>query len=184
MKKQGILLYGPPASGKDTVTAALAELRSVYVPFTRLKVGTGKTQGYRMGTPEEVAGLEERGDVLYSNARYGNIYVVDRPGLQSAMDGDRIPILHLGQVAGLTAIVDRYPAAWARVLLWCSRETTAARSKERGDGDTEARLAAWDATERDLGEDNEVPWDLRVDTEANSPADTARLIDGLVDSLG
>lgn len=177
---QGILLYGPPASGKDTVTAALTDLNALYTAFTRLKVGTGKTQGYRMGTPEELADLEERGDVLYSNARYGNVYVVDRPGLALTMEGGRFPILHLGQVAGVEAVANGYPAAWSRVLLWCSREAAAARSRERGDGDTDARLAAWDATERDLVENSQVKWDLQVDTEASSPAATALQIDGLI----
>ncbi|MFG3000967.1 guanylate kinase [Streptomyces sp. NPDC048340] len=181
---QGILLYGPPAAGKDTVTAALAGLHARYVPFTRLKVGAGKTQGYRMGRPQELADLEERGDVLYSNARYGNVYVVDRPGLALAMEGSRIPILHLGQVAGIEAVADGYPAAWSRVLLWCSREATAARSKGRGDGDTDARLAAWDATENDLAENCQVTWDLRIDTEASSAAATALQIDRLIRTPG
>ncbi|MCX5555404.1 guanylate kinase [Streptomyces sp. NBC_00038] len=181
---QGVLLYGPPASGKDTVTAALSDLNALYTAFTRLKVGTGKTQGYRMGTPQELADLEGRGDVLYSNARYGNVYVVDRPGLALAMEDGRIPILHLGQVTGIEAVANGYPAAWSRVLLWCSREVTAARSKERGDCDSDARLAAWDATERDLTENSHATWDLRVDTEANSPAATALQIDRLIRTPG
>ncbi|KPC90472.1 hypothetical protein [Streptomyces albidoflavus] len=55
--RQGILLYGPPAAGKDTTTAALTELDEQYASFTRLKIGTGKTKGYRMGTPEQLTVL-------------------------------------------------------------------------------------------------------------------------------
>jgi guanylate kinase len=146
-----VLLYGPPAAGKDTVTAALAELDARYVPFARLKIGGGKATGYRMGTPEQLADLEARGDVLYRNERYGNTYVVDRPSLEQATAGGRIPVVHLGQVAGVEAVSSRFPANWARVLLWCSRESTAERSRQRGDADTKDRLSAWDATQTDLG---------------------------------
>jgi guanylate kinase len=82
--KQGVILYGPPASGKDTVTSALTELNSKYAQFARLKVGTGKSAGYRMGTVEQLDELEAAGDVVYANARYGNTYVIDRPGVDAA----------------------------------------------------------------------------------------------------
>ncbi|WP_371665446.1 guanylate kinase [Streptomyces sp. NBC_01241] len=177
---QGILLYGPPAAGKDTVTAALAELDSRYVLFSRIKIGSGKSEGYRMGTPGQLAELERRGDLIYRNDRYGNTYVVDRPGLGLAMEGGCIPILHLGQVAGVEAVTAKYPAAWSTVLVWCSRGVTAVRSTSRGDRDTEARLAAWDATEQDLATNDHSAWDLRVDTEVSSPGDAAVLIDQLV----
>lgn len=177
---QGILLYGPPAAGKDTITAALTELDARYVPFTRLKIGTGKTQGYRMGTPEQLAALEARGDVVYRNDRYGNIYVVDRPGLDQAMEGGRIPVVHLGQMVGMEQVTALYPAHWVSVLLWCSKETTARRSPQRGDTDTAARLAAWDATQADLAAHPRAHWELRVDTEATAPREAAEMIDAIV----
>ena len=177
---QGILLYGPPASGKDTVTAALCGLNDAYSAFKRLKIGSGRTRGYRMGTSEQLAELEERGDVIYRNDRYGNVYLVDRPGLVQAMQGGRIPILHLGQIAGLEAVVEKLPTAWTSVLLWCSRESTAIRSKERGDGDTEARLAAWDATAQDIEASSDFAWNLQLDTDALSPAEAAQEIDLLI----
>lgn len=174
---QGILLYGPPASGKDTITAALRELNRIYGAFERLKIGSGRTRGYRMGTADRLAELEAHGDVIYRNDRYGNIYLVDRPGLVQAMRDGHIPILHLGQITGLEAVMDRLPATWISVLLWCSRETTAIRSQGRGDSDTEARLAAWDATAQDIKAGFDFAWDLRLDTDAMSPAEAAREID-------
>jgi guanylate kinase len=178
--RQGILLYGPPAAGKDTITAALAELDTRYVPFTRLKIGNGKTDGYRMGTPEQLAALEARGDVIYRNDRYGNIYVVDRPGLDQAMEGDRTTVVHLGQMAGMEQVTALFPAHWVRVLLWCSKETTAQRSPQRGDTDTAARLATWDATQADLAAHPRALWELRVDTDATAPREAAQRIDDIV----
>ncbi|OIJ95396.1 phosphotransferase-like protein [Streptomyces colonosanans] len=175
----GVILYGPPAAGKDTITAALAELSLQYAQFARLKVGTGKSAGYRMGTTEQLRELETSGGVVYANRRYGNTYVIDVPGLDAAFAAG-VPVVHLGQVDGIRALVDGYPADWAVVLLWCPREATAERSAGRGDSDTTARLAAWDATREDLDAHPETVWDLTVDTATASPQEAARLIDQLL----
>ncbi|MFL0395130.1 guanylate kinase [Streptomyces albus] len=177
--RQGVILYGPPAAGKDTVTTALTELRPQCRQFARLKVGSGKTSGYRMGTAEQLRELEAAGDVVYTNARYGNTYVIDRPGIDAAFAAG-VPVVHLGQVDGVQALVDGYRATWSVVLLWCPREATAERSVGRGDSDTAARLAAWDATREDLDAHPDMVWDLTVDTTAASPQDAARLIDQLL----
>ncbi|MFF7199158.1 guanylate kinase [Streptomyces sp. NPDC088197] len=174
--KQGVILYGPPAAGKDTVTRELTKLAARYSQFARLKVGAGKAEGYRMGNPEQLHELETAGDVVYANARYGNTYVIDRPGLDEAFAAG-VPVVHLGQVDGIRALVDGYPAAWVRVLLWCPKDITEQRSRGRGDADTEQRLAAWDATQEDVDAHPEVDWDLRVETVETSPAAAARLID-------
>ncbi|MFD5819381.1 guanylate kinase [Streptomyces sp. NPDC127038] len=181
--KQGLILYGPPASGKDTVTSALTELNARYAPFARLKVGTGKATGYRMGTPEQLHELEAAGDVLYANARYGNTYVIDRPGVDAAFAAG-VPVVHLGQVDGIRALVDDYPADWSVVLLWCPREVTEQRSAGRGDSDTAARLAAWDATREDLNMHPGAAWDLTIDTTKAVPQDAARLINQLLVQRG
>jgi guanylate kinase len=178
-ERQGVVLYGPPASGKDTVTVALTQLSPRYAQFARLKVGAGKSAGYRMGTAEQLRELEATGGVVYANSRYGNMYVIDAPGLDDAFAAG-VPVVHLGQVDGIQALVDGYPADWSVVLLWCPREVTAERSADRGDSDTAARLAAWDETREDLDAHPSMVWDLTVDTTASAPEDAARLIDQLL----
>jgi guanylate kinase len=168
-----VILYGPPAAGKDTVTKALTELDPRYALFQRLKIGSGKTSGYRMGTTEQLATLEAEGGVVYSNSRYGNVYVVDRPGLDEMFGAGLIPVLHLGQIEGVRAVVDAYRAQWTTVLLWCSQEETADRSVGRGDADTEARVKAWQATQDDVDAHPNQVWDLVVQTGASSPSATA-----------
>ncbi|MGW8485412.1 phosphotransferase-like protein [Streptomyces sp. NPDC055886] len=177
--KLGVILYGPPASGKDTVTTALTELDPTYAQFARLKVGSGKAVGYRMGTAQQLHALEAAGDVIYANVRYGNTYAIDRPGVDAAFTAG-VPVVHLGQVDGVRALVDGYTADWSVVLLWCPREVTEQRSAGRGDSDTAARLTAWDATRDDLDAHPSMVWDLAVDTAASEPQEAARLIDQLL----
>ncbi|MEV5620364.1 phosphotransferase-like protein [Streptomyces bacillaris] len=177
--KQGVILYGPPASGKDTVTTALSDLDPTYAQFARLKVGSGKAVGYRMGTAQQLHQLEVAGEVVYANSRYGNTYAIDRPGVDAAFAAG-VPVVHLGQVDGIRALVSGYPADWSAVLLRCPREVTEQRSAGRGDSDTVARLAAWDATREDLDAHPDMAWDLAIDTTEASPQDAARLIDQLL----
>ncbi|MEY9944730.1 guanylate kinase [Kitasatospora sp. GAS1066B] len=174
-RRRGIILYGPPAAGKDTVTRALQELDPRYELFSRMKLGSGKSAGYRMGTLSQLAELEAAGDVIYRNDRYGNVYVVDRLGLDAAF-ASGVPVLHLGQVAGIEAVLADYPADWITVLLWCSREQTAARSAGRGDSDTGDRLSTWDATKADIDAHPDQKWNVSLDTNELSPQEAAGYI--------
>lgn len=174
-----VIFYGPPASGKDTITQALAHLDPRYVAYERMKIDSGNARGYRLAGPDELARLHTSGDVLYQNERYGNTYVVDRPHLSAMLDAGQTPVLHLGQIAGIHSVT-AYPARWITVLLWCSRETTAQRAEARGSTDTDARLTAWDETAEDLKHANESDFHARLDTGTMTPQEAAKTIAALV----
>ncbi|SCL16736.1 guanylate kinase [Micromonospora nigra] len=171
---RGVILYGPPASGKDTVTAGLHRLDNRYQQFQRLKVGSGRTTGYRMTTAPELAALRAAGEVVWENRRYGAVYVVDDHGLRRQLH-DGIPVVHLGQVDAVDAVREAFPdAQWTVVALTCPRDVAAARIAQRQTGDTAERLQAWDQTEA-IG-----AADLTIDTSETCPDRAAKLIDQAV----
>lgn len=172
----GVILYGPPASGKDTITNELTRLHPRYMPFRRVKVGSGNTNGYRLASPEELANLHAAGQLLYQNERYGNFYAVDRPHLTDMLNAGQTPVIHLGQLAGVRALTT-FPARWVTVLLWCARQSTAERAHARGSADIDARLAAWDETLEDLKGSNASDFLMHLDTDAMTPDHAAKMID-------
>ncbi|GGJ42370.1 guanylate kinase [Streptomyces brasiliensis] len=176
MKPSGVILYGPPGSGKDTITAELSNSRTEFALFRRLKAGPGRTTGYRLTTAEHIAELAQAGEVLYRNSRYGAEYAIDRGEVSSLVDSGHIPVLHMGQVAGVRAVA-AYPINWVRALLWCPEDVTRQRCQDRGDKDLEARLKVWHETRQDLLDHAAEPWSLIIRTDLVSVAQAAEAID-------
>ncbi|PPJ39968.1 kinase [Nocardia nova] len=170
----GVILYGPPAAGKDTVTTALTDEDGRFRLFERLKSGQGRTAGYRMTSEEHLESLARAGEIVWENSRYGARYVIDRPGLQELVASGRIPVVHAGQPEVIPAVRAAVPGTWIVVQLSTSREVARQRILERATGDTAARLAAWDATPRLLSSN------LDIDTGRTSPEQAARLIRSLI----
>jgi guanylate kinase len=170
----GVILYGPPASGKDTITTALTAISPRYRHFHRLKVGGTSTATYRMTTREVLDRLRANGGLVWENSRYGAIYAIDRAKLQRAL-GSHITIVHLGQIAAIRKLRSAVPSArWIVAYLWCPRDLAHQRLVGRGATDIGERLQAWDETE--CLEDA----DVVLDTAALSPADAATAIHDLV----
>ncbi|MEU4455433.1 hypothetical protein AB0F44_29170 [Nocardioides sp. NPDC023903] len=171
MTQSGVILYGPPAAGKDSTDRALRERSDDYIHFARIKVGSGNEDGYRMVTKGALNQLRLRREVIWENQRYGAIYVVDRPGLVDAL-ACGIPVIHLGQPEAVDAVVRSFPEArWVVVELWCPADDAEMRLRERGDSDLAQRMDAWRETPRlDSA-------DLRVDTAPVYPEFVASMID-------
>ena len=165
---RGVILYGPPAAGKSTITDRLHDVDPVYVLFRRLKVGSGRSAGYRMITEAHRHQLHADREVIWENEQYGNIYLIDRTALLHVLCRAAVPVIHVGQPAAIAAIVDAIPAAhWLVVDLRCSRNEAVQRLRRRPATDVLPRLRVWDTTDRLASAD------LRIDTGTMSAKDAA-----------
>jgi guanylate kinase len=164
-----VILYGPPAAGKDTITAALTNLDQTYQLYRRLKVGTGRTDGYRMTTLAHVARLRSTGDVLWETHRYNALYLIDRATLAGMLTAC-IPVLHAGEPEAVKAVTGSLVTQWVVAWLWCSRDIAARRIASRETDDSAARLHAWDQTES-------LPHaDIAINTAEVEPGEAAAMI--------
>ena len=146
--QQGIILYGPPAAGKDTITEALSRLNPRCVQYPLLKLGPGRATSYRTATPDAIDALRTTGDIIWEHRRYGALYVIDRPTLAERLRL-HVPVLHLGHPEAIPAVIDADPTAhWLVVQLWCPREVAERRLGERITNDVAERLRVWDSTPR------------------------------------
>lgn len=179
MTRVGIVLYGAPAAGKDTVSAELMKLDHRFEHFERIKVGSGNSAKYRMASATEVDTLRQRGAVVYENERYGNVYVVDRPGLDAVFERGHLPIIHMGQVVGAEAVIAS-GGTWIGIALVCDAGVAVARMRARGDNDIETRIVVWEETLKDLAEHG-LGWAREtIDTGLLPAAETAARIAQLV----
>ena len=93
MTGAGIVLYGPPASGKSSTAFELGKLGAhLYRP---IKCGRGRTEGYRMVDTAELERIRRDGDVLWESHRYGSTYMWLRSELQD-LAATGCPVVELG----------------------------------------------------------------------------------------
>ncbi|MFF4245475.1 guanylate kinase [Streptomyces sp. NPDC001822] len=179
-----VVLYGPPAAGKDTVTESLCSADQRFEPISKLKHGTGRSAGYQFVTADELGDLRSQGRILVETRRYGNVYAVDARSLTEPQQRGRVPVTHIGNVADMRTLLDCTASiSWLRVLLWIPRNECEQRSRARGDTDTAKRLTAWDETVRDLHEsDVRDLFDLVIRTDRAEPATAAKQISYALDN--
>jgi guanylate kinase len=120
--------------------------------------------------------MQQLGQIVYSNHRYESTYAVDRPLLDELLTSDRVPIVHIGQIAGIESVVRSYPARWLVVGLWCSRIEAERRLQARSDVRRQERIAAWDSTLAEQRLADPGLFGLQINTSEISPDCAARTI--------
>lgn len=170
---RGVVLFGPPASGKDTVTDALNQMDPQFVPFRKLKVGEGNWRGYRRTTSDELNRLASAGRLISVVRRYGNTYAVDSDELNALESRNLVPLIHTTDLTELAVLTQR--PGWRSVLLWTPLRTARTRLLARSHSDVGERLDLRSLTLRALGWEPP-PFDSIVDTSQVPAPETARVL--------
>ncbi|HEX6359536.1 hypothetical protein [Actinophytocola sp.] len=142
----GLVLYGPPAVGKSTITTHLTSLDPRFVVCPILKTGRGRTAGYTMVSSASLAARAAAGDLVTTWRRYGARYAIARSVLTRIAGSGSVPVVQLGSVRALTAVTHVTALRWTVVQLWADRTVCADRARRRNTGDLDARMAAYDQT--------------------------------------
>lgn len=135
-----LVLFGTPASGKDTISKEL-EILGTYEMLRKAKFGSGRSVGYRMLGQEP-----DPRQVISSVSRYGNKYYVLESELQEVIERNRIPIVCTTSVTEVTDVrvwADKHGFNLVLVGLVTSFSTFKNRSNQRGDVDTQSRADSW-----------------------------------------
>lgn len=165
-----VILYGPPAVGKDTITAALSRLNPDYSLFPVLKAGAGRVGSYRLVEADDLDDL----DLVVRWNRYGNTYAIDRAGLDQALSDGR-PIVHLGDPTSVGILADDNgkKADWLVVELFADRAEIRERLRQRDPQDAERRIAVLNGFPMHLTHPDP---DLAISTSRFDPETVAAMI--------
>lgn len=122
----GVLLVGPPASGKRTVAFALQSLRATYAPFPALTVAHQPLVHGQRTTQAHLDELRSWAQMFHEFTIDGDSYAYDGERLGALRERGHVPVACVDDIAGLEAF-EREAGDWLAILLWCPREAAERR---------------------------------------------------------
>jgi guanylate kinase len=140
--KRVVVLFGGPATGKDTVSRVLSARGLGFEHFTKLKVGPGNRRGYFVISQEQLEELRKAKRILSEVTRYGAVYAIDCQRLAECLAQGKTPLVH---TADLTEVVKLHSGGAMIVVMECSRETARYRLEQRDCNALDERLSVWDS---------------------------------------
>ncbi len=183
---EAILLSGPPASGKDSLTEALHGIDPKFVHFRKHRAGSGGQPGaaYIDISVSQFERMAQQNRFAQWHDRYGRYYGVAVEELDRTLSTAKIPIIHVGKYQNLLALRQHpllRPAL--SILLLCSRAAAGVRLENRHAGqlgEVEARLAAFDQEQQTLRDERDrrglLDFDLVTDSGSKTVSQLARSI--------
>ena len=117
----GVLLAGPPASGKRTVAFALSTLRRSYGHVPALTAATHPAMGAEQTSQKYLDELRSWAQLFYEFTVERARYVYDRERLDTLRAQGRVPVVCIEDIDALSAF-EREPDDWLTVILRCPRD--------------------------------------------------------------
>jgi guanylate kinase len=149
MEIQALLISGTPASGKDTLSDALAKTDSNFIHFRKHKIASGGKldDSYFLVTSSEFEDIKRQGGFIQSHERYGRGYGVSVEEFNRVRFNSQVPIIHVGKYENLKQFRDYGLSKAISILIFTDRNTTAHRLALRHGNDSPEihdRLIAYD----------------------------------------
>jgi guanylate kinase len=153
-----ILLSGPPASGKDSVTNLLNERNTLFVNFLKhcgcdLSAEKRGMESYVNISVEEFKRMISNGDFIQYHKRYGRFYGVSKKLLNDYLNKGLVPVIHTGRIENLITLESKILNKVYKILIWAKRDDIQQRLDKRQNGDIieiNKRLEAYDIEMLDL----------------------------------
>jgi hypothetical protein len=163
---RGVVLAGPPASGRRTTAFALTSLRRSYAHYPALTPARQALVDAAQATRRQLDELRSWAQLFAESTCDGVGYAYDRERLNKLRDQGRIPVACVDDVDVLRAF-EQEADDWLPVLLWCPREEAERRLADARDvhaTPVSAWLRRWDrSTKKLLREPLRFPLSIRTD---------------------
>lgn len=117
----GVLLAGPPASGKRTAAFSLTTLRRCYAHVPALSIDPHRSVDGEKATQRHLDELGSWAQIFHSATVGGVQYSYDRERLVRLREQGRLPIVCVEDAHALAAF-EAESAGWLPVVLWCPRD--------------------------------------------------------------
>lgn len=148
-----ILLSGTPASGKDTVTARIAQSNPKFKFFKKHSCGhTDIKEHYIQTSAKNFMEMADNGEFLQYHFRYGRGYGVCLSNLEKHWENNETPIIHAGRYKNIIDL-KKSDANIINILLLTSIDKTRERLAIRHHGapeEIESRVSAYYEERDDL----------------------------------
>ena len=163
---RGVILAGPPASGRRTVAFALTSLRRSYAHYPALTTERQALVDAARTTQSQLDELRSWAQLFVEFTCEGISYAYDHQRLNKLREQGRIPVACVDDIDVLRAF-EQEADDWLQVLLWCPRQEAERRLASTPDvhrTSAPAGLRRWDrSTKRLLREPLRFPLSIRTD---------------------
>lgn len=160
-KPRAILISGPPASGKDTLTRALGCIDPAYRMANKHKDSRAGSTHHIIVTPAAFDAMLEQGAFLQWHERYGRRYGLACRTVEDILAEGGFPIIHTGRLANLRMLQSVMPDA-VSVLLQAPLNVLTGRLSQRHAGNAVEIAARLDAAETEIAETRDCTDDFDI----------------------